>query len=72
MALKRVKYIREDGPPSVDVLGLGVVKRGGTIELPAEVAESLVSQRANHFAYADGGGSRKPAKIKAEPEPIKD
>ena len=72
MALKRVKYIREDGPPAVNVLGLGVVKRGGTIELPAEVAEGLVSQRAKHFVYVDAGGSKKSEKPKADKDPIKD
>lgn len=71
MALKRVKYIRKDGPPAVNILGLGVVKRGGTIDLPEEVAENLVSQRAKHFAYADGGGSKRSGKSKAGPEPIR-
>lgn len=72
MALKRVKYIRQDGPPAVNVLGLGVVKRGGTIELPEDVAEGLVSQRAKHFAYADDGSSKKSARTKTDKDSTED
>ena len=67
MALKRVKYIREDGPPQVDVMGLGVVKRGESIELPPDAAENLVTTRPKHFAFDNGGGAeKKPAKTGAK------
>jgi len=58
MALKRVKYIWEGGPPALNIADLGVVKYGEVIELPAEMAESLVKARPDHFAI-EGGGKRK-------------
>ena len=67
MALKRVKYTWKGGPPKLDIAGLGVVKYGETMELPAEMAERLVEQRPDHFAL-DGGGS-KTAKAKAKTGP---
>lgn len=63
MALKRVKYIWKGGPPSLNVAGLGVVKYGESIELPADMAEVLVKQRPEHFAIE--GAGVKPAKAKA-------
>ena len=64
MALKRVKYVWEGGPPALNVAGLGVVKYGESIELPADMAVALVKQRPDHFAI-EGGGS-KPPKAKAK------
>lgn len=64
MALKRVKYVWDGGPPKLDVAGLGAVKYGETIELPAEMAEVLVKQRPRHFVV--DGGATKPTKAKAK------
>jgi len=64
MALKRVKYVWKGGPPALNVAGLGVVKNGESIELPAEMAEELVKTRPDHFTMDGGGGDKKPPKAK--------
>lgn len=47
--MERLKYVGEFGPKRVSVPGCGEVERGGTLDVPNEVADRLLDRQPTEW-----------------------
>ncbi len=51
--MEALRYKSGTGPAEVNIPEVGVVRRGGTIDVPDEMAEALVKDRPDEWEYVN-------------------